>query len=223
MRHLTIFSVFLFLSFSAFSQSDCKVLMESISGDYQGECKRGKAHGKGIAKGTDQYQGNFKRGYPHGEGTYTWANGDVYKGQWRKGQRDGKGTYTFKMGEKDSTLVGYWKNDEYIGKYKGEGYNIIRKYSVERVSFRRVGDENRVEIGFYQNGMANTTIENLMIVTSDGHEFSLGERKGYEQISFPFHCKVSYRTWNKLRTSQHDVSVEFEIQRPGHWIIDLHN
>ena len=59
---------------------DCKVLKESISGSYTGDCKKGRAHGEGTAKGEDSYTGEFKKGLPHGFGKYTWADGSMYEG-----------------------------------------------------------------------------------------------------------------------------------------------
>ena len=52
----------LFLLAPQLSQAQCKVLLEAVSGEYEGGCKKGKADGKGIAKGTDSYEGEFKKG-----------------------------------------------------------------------------------------------------------------------------------------------------------------
>ena len=54
--------LFLILStgFSINAQTtDCTVNKASISGFYTGECKKGLAHGMGIAQGTDRYEGHF--------------------------------------------------------------------------------------------------------------------------------------------------------------------
>ena len=51
--------VFLFLSFTAYSQT-CEVDKESLKGTYTGDCKKNKAHGKGKAVGMDTYEGEFK-------------------------------------------------------------------------------------------------------------------------------------------------------------------
>ena len=44
--------------------------MKEIQGTYEGDCKDGKASGKGNAIGEDTYEGNFKNGYPDGTGKY---------------------------------------------------------------------------------------------------------------------------------------------------------
>ena len=53
-------------------QNDCKVLLESISGTYEGKCKNGLAHGKGIAQGTDRYEGTFVCGFYREEVFTKW-------------------------------------------------------------------------------------------------------------------------------------------------------
>src|SRR6186997_391936 len=108
--------VFLFLSFTAYSQT-CEVDKESLKGTYAGDCKKNKAHGKGKAVGVDTYEGEFKNGIPDGQGTYTWSNKNVFEGKYLKGLREGKGKMTMKReGAQDSVVEGFWKKDAYIGK-----------------------------------------------------------------------------------------------------------
>jgi len=106
----------LLVAMNLYSQP-CTVDKESIQGTYTGDCKKGKAHGKGKAVGKDKYEGEFKSGLPDGMGTYTWSNNNVYTGRFSKGLRDGKGVMTFKNeGGRDSVVEGYWVKDVYIGK-----------------------------------------------------------------------------------------------------------
>jgi hypothetical protein len=110
----------LLISSSLFTWSqNCTVLMESIKGTYEGDCKKNKADGKGTATGEDSYTGEFKAGLPDGVGKYTWKNGDWYEGRWKKGLREGEGTmhYAGKT-TKDGVLTGFWKKDKYAGKYE---------------------------------------------------------------------------------------------------------
>ena len=90
---ITGFIVFLF-QFNLFSQEEnasCKVLLSEISEVYNGNCKDGFAHGKGIARGIDIYQGRFKKGLPHGTGKYIWKDGSYYEGSWKNGKKSGSG------------------------------------------------------------------------------------------------------------------------------------
>ena len=99
--------VSLWLSFSSATPAPappCLVKVPELFGAYEGECKRGKAHGTGTAEGTDQYTGTWKWGYPDGEGVYTYVDGRVYAGEMKKGLREGKGS----LAQDDSVLqAGY--------------------------------------------------------------------------------------------------------------------
>jgi hypothetical protein len=107
-----------FVSSFVWSQ-ECAVEKETLKGTYTGDCKNGKAHGKGKAAGTDMYEGEFRSGWPDGQGTYTWSNGSSYVGKFSKGLREGKGTMIYKRNNApDSTVGGYWKKDLYAGKYE---------------------------------------------------------------------------------------------------------
>jgi len=78
-----LITAILFPSF-LFSQ-DCSVEKESLKGTYTGDCKNGKANGKGKAVGADTYEGDFKSGLPDGQGTYMWNNVIVLPGNSQKG------------------------------------------------------------------------------------------------------------------------------------------
>ena len=118
--------VVLCFSFIVFSQN-CTVEMQALKGTYTGECKKGKANGKGKASGTDTYEGEFKSGLPYGEGTYNWANGNQYIGHFVNGLKEGKGRFFYKReNAKDSILVGYWLNDKYNG-LQETAYKLLYK------------------------------------------------------------------------------------------------
>ena len=117
-----IFKRFIIISISLISinglfSQQCEVEKESIKGTYTGDCKKGKAHGKGKAVGKETYEGDFKSGLPDGQGTYIWSNKNVFTGKFSKGLREGKGIMTIKReGAQDSLVDGYWVKDVYIGK-----------------------------------------------------------------------------------------------------------
>lgn len=141
---LTLISFSLFCSYT-FSQ-DCSVSMESLKGTYTGDCKKGKASGKGKAVGTDTYEGEFKSGLPDGEGIYTWKNGNVYTGHFTKGMMDGKGIQVIKRPNvPDSIVDGYWKKDDYIGKYEYPYKVYSKTSSIDRldITYKR-DDESQI-------------------------------------------------------------------------------
>ena len=116
MKKYFFFIVFFFVSHKLLSQT-CKVNVDSLMGEYNGECKKGKAEGTGTAIGTDSYTGSFKNGYPDGEGKYTWKNGSWYDGFWKTGLFDNKGSYR-NIDNNASVLTGFWKKGKYMGKFE---------------------------------------------------------------------------------------------------------
>jgi len=213
---LCMFSLFLF------GQQDCKVLLTDIAGTYEGKCKKGLAHGKGKAIGRDTYEGQFKQGLPNGHGTYSWSTGEVYSGQWNNGERQGEGKYCYTINGEDKVQSGIWDKDRYLGP-KPERPQVTQWVGVDKYSINRIGDGTRVLIDIYMNGVPNTTIEAFSILGTSGSEFTLGRSIGYENVIFPFLCKINYRTWNKLHSSQHNVIFEFDIKEPGDWRVVITN
>ncbi len=225
MKNLNIFLLLLFISSLgtvSYSQQSCKVLIPAISESYAGKCKKGLAHGKGKAFGIDKYEGMFRKGLPNGKGTYTWSTGERYEGQWLAGQRDGVGVYTEKVDDKESITVGVWKNGDYVGPIP-KNPQVIGMVSVEKFRFSRRGEGSKVLIDIYLNGTTNGDLENFSMVASSGGEMQMGRSIGYENVTFPFLCKVSYLTWNKMHTSKHYAKFEFEIFEPGNWLVVIHN
>lgn len=205
------------------AQEACKVLLPQISGSYQGDCKKGLAHGQGKAKGTDQYEGQFRSGLPDGKGTYHWSTGEKYIGQWKNGKRNGIGEYTFLDNGKDTTNTGQWVDDKYTGPVIPKP-SVTQKDGVDRYSFQKNGElRKRVLINFYQNGMRNTVLNNLLLSSSSGYETTLGISTGYDEVTFPVTIKISYTTLNKLNSMPVSVRFEFEISEPGDWVVDIHN
>jgi hypothetical protein len=211
-----------FTPFVLFSQHKCEVLLPSISGIYVGKCKRGLANGKGIAMGVDTYNGHFKKGLPDGMGTYTWASGAKYVGAWNYGKREGKGTYSFTYNNKDSIQGGIWENDKYLGPVPTPPV-ILQCINVQNYSFRKIGTANKFSIEIYVNGAINSTLEDLVIFSTNGSYQNYGKTIVFNFISFPATFKITYKTWNKMHTQQYDAVFEFSISEPGSWLLRLNN
>lgn len=220
----TVFIIILLFTFqNNFSQETCKVLTDNLVGTYEGKCKKGLAHGKGKAVGTDSYEGVFSKGFPSGNGTYTWANGDIYIGKWKKGKRQGEGVLKYKINGKDTIMAGLWEDNRYLGP-KPIPPKVTEARSIDRYTIKKYGNEiNRVLISFQQNGVRNPHITNLLLTTSCGIETSLGYMIGFRDFEFPIKIKLSYKTKNKLLTSEYNVSFEFEIFEPGDWRVEINN
>lgn len=215
--------IFVSGSLKLFSQESCKVLKPEIAAKYEGKCKNGLAHGRGIATGTDRYEGQFSKGLPNGSGKYTWLNGSVYNGEWSYGERNGIGRYTIKTVNGDSIQDGVWSNDEYMGPKPLKPY-VSYKTGIDRFSFKKNNTtKKRVLVDIYQNGIRNRNISNFNMSTSSGSETKVGESVGYDYIIFPVTIKIRYTARNKLNTISYEVQFEFEIYEPGDWTVELNN
>lgn len=221
MRTKRILTSVLFLGLSyleLYSQEPCKVLIPEIAKKYVGQCKKGFAHGKGVAEGKDKYEGSFKKGLPSGVGKYTWSSGEIiYDGNWKEGKKEGKGKLYYKINGVDSVKYGIWKKDFFIKKIIPNSYRIIRSNSVQRYSVRRIGVGSRVLFSFNQLGKANATVPDLQFTFSSGSSFNQGTKQGFENIVFPFTCKISYKA------ALYSADFEIEFNEAGDWEITLFN
>jgi len=200
--------------------STCKVLMESISATYSGKCRKGLAHGMGIAQGIDHYRGQFNKGLPNGQGIYTWSDGSYYDGQWKAGMKEGKGKMIFA----DSVVTGFWKNDQFVGEMVDAPYKVIYSLSVPRYSFSKSSPAGYlIRLRIMQGGSDNATIEDFSLAYTSGDEYRNGPYFCVQNITFPVDVKVKYRAWNQLRTSQFNVIFEFTISEPGTWDVTISN
>jgi len=201
-------------------QDNCKVLSLYLSEKYEGECKKGLAHGSGKAWGEDYYEGEFKKGLPNGKGNYTWSNGTIYNGDWAKGHKHGFGTFI----GKDSITVGYWLRDQYVGIEKKPSYKVISNRNADSFSFSKRGDDNFLKIQFMRLGRKNFDLRDLTVdVTSGNLNTSSGEAI-IEGIEFPFTCTVRFTTVRKIPTGGDiDILFGFTINEPGAWYVRLNH
>ena len=205
------------------AQKKCKVLKKEIADSYTGRCKKGFANGKGKAVGIDTYTGHFKKGLPDGKGTYIWKNGDQYTGHWKNGFRSGEGTMHLRLNGSDTTLAGLWKEDRYMGPIPPKP-KVLISIGVDRYNFQKSKtNRNRVLIDMYLNGLRNVEIENLIMTSSSGSDTRVGNSVGYEFVKFPVEIKVTYLSWNKLRTAKYYVEFQFVISEPGDWRVTIDN
>lgn len=126
--NIFILMFFIFHCSTTSAQQDCEVSVSSLVGSYTGDCKGGKANGKGKAIGKDSYEGNFKNGYPDGEGIYKYQNGNFYSGSFSKGLMQGKGEFHYlNLNKEDSIVRGVWADN--IHRDYDKEYIIISKTS----------------------------------------------------------------------------------------------
>ncbi|MEI6059358.1 MAG: hypothetical protein WCR72_01555 [Bacteroidota bacterium] len=221
-RYSLIF-LFTFLVLQFKSQAQCKVLKPEITGTYEGKCKNGLAHGKGVATGTDRYEGQFLKGLPNGYGTYTWAGGNVYTGEWIDGMRHGIGKYTVKTSTGDSVQNGLWQKDIYSGPKPRNPY-VTDKTGVSRYDFQKNQTSmNRVLLDITVSGTHNQQLSNVLMSSSSGTETKLGNLTGYDFVVFPVTIKITYTSTSGFHSYPINVRFEFEIFEPGDWTVSIDN
>lgn len=219
---LMVVIAFVYLPAIGQSNKECKVLMPEISQQYKGKCKNGFAHGKGTATGKDTYEGKFEFGLPNGKGTYTWSTGEIHKGEWLNGKREGIGQYFYTKEGTRMVTKGLWIDDEYVGPAP-EKPKVIQSIGVERWDFQRQGNGNQITVNFFLNGTSNIDLENFIANPSSGATFVNHGAVGFEGIVFPFTCRITYLSWNKMHTSRTRTSFEFVISQEGRWQVVIHN
>ncbi|HKL07951.1 MAG TPA: hypothetical protein VJ896_04200 [Bacteroidales bacterium] len=212
-----IFLLFGTLTFSQDNNNSCKVLLESISGEYSGECKKGLAHGKGVAKGEDVYEGRFKKGFPHGLGKYTWSDGNYYEGRWKNGEKHGKG-YLYNFSKKEK-IYGIWKNDHFLREVEEKPYNIHRKIGIAGVSFHKneLLTPYRIQFEFQRDGVKTTIVDDLYINAINGQFYNSASFCGFENVIFPFEATIEFSAPNKFNTVMNQYELKIEITEPASW------
>ena len=223
MRALIISAILFFAGYHSTAQnSDCIVLQDSISGSYEGECKKGKAHGLGKAQGMHTYEGTFKKGRPFGEGIYTWDEGRWFKGLFRNGMKNGYGElHSNRVGE-DPLLKGYWRNNHYIGKEDIDDYEIVEQYSLENVSvILRDNEGASLRVKILRDKATNSNARITTINSSSGHARRGSGSVVYENIEFPFHFSIYYDTPSRFGATTISCYAIFIINTPGEWEISL--
>ena len=81
----------------------------------------------------------------------------------------------------------------------------------------------KVVLKIFMGGVLISDIQDLMFVSNSGSEIHSSYSTGFDNVQFPFWGKVTYSTWNKMKTMRYDVVFEFEITQPGLWEISLHH
>lgn len=211
----------LILNFNGFTQdtTSCKVLLESISGSYDGGCKDGLAHGRGFAEGKDKYKGRFRLGVPDGSGIYYFSNGDYYHGAFKNGKKHGKGEFYSAINNK--TIKGIWKDDSLNLEISDPPYEILQNYNVNGINVMQKagGVENSIELVFSRDGQISYNMPSLNFVASTGYIVRNAYYSGIEKVSFPTEIQVTFSAPNRFNTIYIRYEAKIRINKPGAWKI----
>ncbi len=98
-------------------------------------CQLNNLNAQTKTQSATTYVGDQKNGQPDGMGVLTDTSGNVFKGNFKKGKKEGYGELTYKtVFDKDSTLVGYWKKDQFVGYYEYPFKIISKSYMISNAS-----------------------------------------------------------------------------------------
>ncbi len=232
--------LFFFLQHTLTAQTTCIVNIDSLKGEYNGDCKKGKADGKGTATGINSYTGDFKNGYPDGQGKYTWKNGSWYEGSWKNGLFEGQGTLNAQTGnnpDSSSVTTGFWKKGKYIGKYE-KPYLIraltnnineatIRKADATELSFTITAKS----ISGSGVSLSNPTSSKPQLVDvqlvkgrfeqkeTDENSSSVSTRYIFRNVTFPFYAIFSFEMTSASVIPVQKVAIE--LNESGSYTIQV--
>lgn len=208
----------------------CLVDLKTLSGEYRGDCKKGKANGQGVARGLDQYAGEFKKGLPNGKGVYVWLEGSVYVGEFKDGKMHGYGELRKVKVAKDRKIKldikeGYWVNGVYTGgkkeAVKKRAFSILKKQNARRVSVIKLGEGNAIEI----EPESIQAPESLFITSTSGNtiiNYMNYTRTQVTDVSYPVTLHIQYRPSSSATLNRSFVvTTEVEITEPGYWLIKI--
>ena len=88
MKFIKLFTITFFIIFSSLTGIVYAESLKFDSSTYEGESKKGKAHGVGIFTFSDgsKYEGKVSKNRIHGKGIYTDSQGRVFEGKFRYGK-----------------------------------------------------------------------------------------------------------------------------------------
>ena len=237
MKIIMIFFGLIFSTTHLLSQS-CQVSIDSLKGEYEGDCKKGKAEGKGTAHGIDSYTGHFKNGYPHGQGKYTWKNGSCYEGSWENGLFEGQGTLSRTNNTTDSAIVltGYWNKGKFVGRNEKPYIVNLLTNNISDVSVRKL-NSTKAEItvtvknitggasSFTTPVLPKTRLIGIQMIEGrfeqqaiDETSSSITNRYVFRKVTFPFYAILSFETPStKLQVEK----IRLEIFENCDWYIQV--
>jgi len=132
MKILKFFTIAVFIIFSSLTGITYAESLKFAASTYEGEVKKGKAHGVGIFTFSDgsTYEGKVKSNKIHGKGKYTDAQGKVYEGKFRYG------SFIIKIDKKTRDVIKLKPKTgiEALSEIKGTGAASTKWFEAEKNS-----------------------------------------------------------------------------------------
>jgi hypothetical protein len=113
------------------------------------------------------------------------------------------------------------KGDKNIGERALAPYVIEYRNSIGRVSCIKMGNRPYVKYKFSRNGEESNNISDLLMQGSSGSERTGTSFTGFEQVTFPFKGKVTFKAPSSFMTSILTCELRLVINDPGSWIVTI--
>ena len=132
MKNLKLLTITLFIIFSSLANITYAETLKFGSSTYEGEVKKGKAHGVGIFTFLDgsTYEGKVSKNRIHGKGKYTDSNNNVFEGKFKRGKFKNK--IDKKTRETINLDVNKGKSSNF--EIKGMGKSAAKWFEAEKTS-----------------------------------------------------------------------------------------
>lgn len=103
---------------------------------------------------------------------------------------------------------------------KGKGYKILKSTPGLNYSVRKIGNGKTITFSV-RNG--NGTFPRADFFSNNGYNYSIGKKRVFDNVGFPFKCSISCQVNNNGRTQLASLLNDFQIEiyEPGTWEISF--
>ena len=127
MKHFKLFLIPLFIIFSSLTGITYAESLKFDASTYEGEVKKGKAHGVGIFTFSDgsKYEGQVKKNKIHGKGKYIDLDSNIFEGRFSLGK------YKIAIDKKTRQIIELDVDNGYLNYFEIKGIGKASKFWFE--------------------------------------------------------------------------------------------
>ncbi len=102
-----------------------------------------------------------------------------------------------------------------------DGYKVLFKQNIQRISVVKVGEATRSEVQYVFNSIGSHTPSNVLLMGTSGFEEQTPLYKGFRDIQVPFKGGVRFSTKSSIGSGTIESNLELEISKPGIWMVTI--
>ena len=127
MKNFKIFITILFITISSLTNIAYAESLKFAASTYEGEVKKGKAHGVGIFTFSDgsKYEGQVKKNKIHGKGKYIDLDSNIFEGRFSLGK------YKIAIDKKTRQIIELDVDNGYLNYFEMKGIDKANKFWFE--------------------------------------------------------------------------------------------